>query len=344
MSKSSRLYLFHGSDTRSSLDALHRWERVFLEKYSVVSRYVIDADELNLDGVRREVARQAQSISLFPDPILLVIKRLGSHEKTKAIGATMRTILNDIQSSCGDDVTVVLWEDKLLGESSGIRAWFSEQEEARLAKATVYLVPAAHNVAEVVQRYVKAVERTIDKDALSWFTDQYRQREKALRLLEKLRSTEVLARDDRAWWMYNTLDQAVVLSEQNITKEVIRACAEHVESVSVFEIVNALKEERWSEVRKLFVHWARGQEEGAYYGFWSLLRIQFRKLAEVRHSREYAQYGLRLLAELEIISKNSQIPSEILTEMLFIRLRRFEGVQLSIIEPRTLWLSTLPLS
>jgi len=345
MPKAPQFYLFHGADTRSSLESLHRWEKVFLEKYGMATKCVVDADELSVDAVKREIAGRTQSISLFPEPLLIIIKRLSVHEKTKAQATVTRGILTEAADKIGADVTVLLWEDKLLAAASGILQWFNEQVEVKRAKVSGFDVPSIQSLGGVAQKYVAAAGKSLDPEAASWLQAQYRQREKAARLAEKLRSTEVLTRDDRAWWVFHVLDQAVLLTQGSvIERELLQKCAEQVDSVSVFEIINALREERWKEVRVLYVAWARGQEEGAYFGFWSLLRIHFRKLQEDRRQEQFAQYGLQLLAELEVISKNSQVPNEILTELFFQRLSQYTGDPLPIVAPRRLWLSTLPLS
>ena len=341
MASAPRLYLFHGADTHGSLEALHRWEAAFLQKYGIATRFSIEADESSLEEVNRIIAQQGEGISLFPEPKLILIKRLSAHEKGKAGSVRIQAILKEIGYMAGSLHTVVVWEDRLLSNKSGIFNWFTEQSEAGKEKITLFNPPSDRELPSRIQKYVTAAEGTIEPDAIRWLGDQYRQQEKVQRIAAKLRSMEPLPQDRRIWWLYGVLDQAILLGNRRITLGVVQACNEVVEGISVFEVINACKERQWVRAHELFARWQVDQDDTGYFGLWSLLRLALRG-SGLSHSATEA-YGLRLLAEVEIAAKNTTIPYDVLTETLLLRLREGKS-DCPLIEPRTLWLSTLPLS
>jgi hypothetical protein len=337
MPKPPRAYLFHGSDSQASLEALHRWEAVFLQKYGIASRYLVEADEMPLDQVKREIALKAEGQTLFPEPKLIVVKRLASHEKGK--GVAFGPFLDFVRSRVSeDDCTIVFWEDRLLPERSGIRVWFAEAELTHTAKVNTYIAPDRQGLSQVATAYAKQVGSVgIEKDALVWIAGQYAQLEKGARLAERLKATEVLSRDIRGWWLKQVIEQAALLAPgMPITLSNLRIVAGETRSVSVFELINAVRDGRGGEVRALLREWAKEQDDAGYFGLWSLLRIHYRKLADPRDSSSIRP--LRLLGELEIISKNAALPYEVLTDAFFLAL---ETGSWHIVRPKALWWSSL---
>jgi hypothetical protein len=335
-----RVYLFHGTDSRASSLALRRWESLFREKYGETTRYLISVDELNPDQLARSLGEVVDGVSLFPEPKLIIIKRVTNNEKGKVtpFSKVLTAFLDSRIKKMGGEITLAIWEEKQLVENSILLTWFTKHVESKLASATLYSVPHWREVRTVAQKYLAAHEFTLSNEGERWLVARYQEQEKHARLAKRLKSTDLLLEDERSWWLYQLLDSAMLRATTSQVRQadLEAGATDLVEGVSVFEIVNAITTDGWKQARRLLRLWESAlTDDSNYFGLYALLRMHF--------GRRNQAYEMLLMAELEVIVKNYTLPHAWLVDLLVSRLeeRAKTKKEESLLPARTLWLAQL---
>jgi DNA polymerase III delta subunit len=249
-------------------------------------------------------------------------------------------VLSELLKSIDETITLAIWEEKRLGERHPLVQWFTEHEVRGLAKIHTHQAPSNETVVAASERYLHDAGMRLHPSARTWIREQLLWLEKAARSAKRLKSADELAQDERSWWLYHTLDAAILQAEGNEVgiPELEMGVGEQFLPVSVFECVNALVSGRYDEARKLLHSWQRASDEGAFYGLYALLRRQF---GDRRNT-----FALRLLADIELITKNTQLSHAWLMDMFILRMQQAatEGIHRPIVRPKRLWQGQLPRS
>lgn len=342
MAKQPRIYLFHGNDSRASSRALSVWDKRFQEKFGTATRHIFNADELNPDQVEKRVRESLSVRGMFPEPTLLIIKRITSNDRSGGSPMSQKVIavLTDMLRTIDETMTVAIWEDKHLVDRHVLMQWFLEHEARFTTKIHVHHAPSTETGVQIAEGYLRESEMRLLPPAKTWIREQLQWLEKSARGAKRLKSTEQLAQDERSWWLYHTLDAAMLQSQNGEVgvRELEMGTGERYIPISVFECVNALVSGKYDEARRLLNGWQRSSDEAAFYGLYALLRRQY---GDRRNA-----FALRLLADIEIISKNTQVSHRWLMDMFILRMQQAttEGLYLPIIQPRRLWQAQLPRS
>ena len=137
-----RLHFFYGTDNRASLAEVHRWVQLFHQKYGQTTHYTIEADELTPEEVVRQLSQNMIGQSLFPEPKLVLLKRLATYEAKRTSGLKLVTeYLSQKLADQGEEITIVLWEERDLAPTKPLLTTAKEWEKKGLAKLQQFQVP-----------------------------------------------------------------------------------------------------------------------------------------------------------------------------------------------------------
>ncbi len=326
-----RLYLFHGNDTRTSSLELQRWLEVFTAKYGETTQYMLHADELSHDELLQKLRQVLETQSLFPEPKFIVLKRL----TTSATPAKVKEVLAIVGgqlSGFNELVTLVFWEDRLVGSAHPLNVWFEEHVAKKQAEVKVSRVPQGN---ALVASVIKRSGSILDDQAIRWLEQYAKTLEREQRIEGKLRATEDIASDRRVWTLQSLVESAsLIAAAGTVRREQLEKVAGVVaEAVSPFEIINAVQSHNWQRAQLLTRQWEK-EDEAAYFGLVALLRNHFR-----REGSRQSGYALELLAEIEILSKNVSLRQAWLLDVFFERCRVFQGEHVPLMSAKRLWLS-----
>jgi DNA polymerase III delta subunit len=323
-----RLYLFHGNDSHASRADLKRWLQAFVTKYGETTQYILHADEYSLEELQQKLSQALATVSLFPEPKFIVVKRLTTTHTAARVKDVLKLVGSHLPALT-DHVTLVFWEDKLVSTTHGMMIWFTEHVNASRAEVKAYKVVPGRSF---VTSLLKEANVTFTDDARYWLDQHIVRLEREQRIESKIRSTEELVSDRRAWVMRSLIETAKLLAGDAPIDQVHLEQAAGVvqDPVSPFEIVNALQAGKWEQARRLAKRWEQ-TDEGAYFGLIALLRNHFKKMQ--------AAYPLELLAEIEIMSKNVSARQAWLLDIFFTRCQFSATERKPLISPKRLWLS-----
>jgi hypothetical protein len=344
-----RLYLFCGSDSQASLAACATWVRLFQKKYGTLSLFAFEADEMAFDDLSAQLAKSLETQTLFASPKLIVVKRASHLDKgtgTKSAQHLME-ILKARAAFLDEEITVVFWEDKRLAETHPIIRAMQEWSLSGVAEVRMFQLPQG-DIRKLSQSYLRKQGYEIEEDAVRWLQNQYVQIEKEARLLQRLKGGEELKSDTRGWWLYGLLDGAILRSATHTVRLAdIRAGTEEIQApVSVFMVTQAIARLDWGSARGLARQLEQADsDDGTYFTLYAALRWQVANKPFVGGTR-MRTYALKLLGEIELVSKNTTIPHAWLLDLFLLRLKHGqEGEDFSeIFSPRLLWLAQLPRS
>jgi hypothetical protein len=327
----TRVYLFHGNDTRASLAEVSRWRRAFVAKYDGAGAVVIDSDEAEVRSILGRLQESLTTHNLFAEPRFTVLRRSAS--LTPAQQKELVAFLSTTMKGLVEGSVLVIWEDRLLKEAAPLLKWAQDKAEIK----EYQVVDARH----FVDRTVKTGRYLLTPDAQRWAVNWCRNVEKAQRVEGRLKATERIAADRRSWELPTLFDMAALLIPETRpidVKDLEQALTTAEQPVSPFEIINATQAEAWSKAIQLSQHFGEGDER-AYYGLAALLRMHFSRELNGRHP-DLAQYALQLLAEIELVSKNVAVHLPWLFDVFFQRCAQHKahGSQ-PLLSPRRLWLS-----
>ncbi|MBU6388949.1 hypothetical protein KGQ71_00335 [Patescibacteria group bacterium] len=339
---SPRLFLFCGTDSFASFQALRQWVALFTKKYGEATCYTVEADELTVSQLQERLTVALQGDTLFAQAKLILVKRLTAQEKgvARPLSTAFLEVLARQEKGISDLVTVVVWEERALEATHPLRRQFASWGKDGKAETRSFDLPGSREVAGYVQKQVKKADCTIAPDGLEWLTSQYRRIEAGERLRKRLKRDQVLADDDRGWWLYQAVEGGILRNENGmVTAAGLQAGLEAMEEpVGAFSIVEAVRNRQWPSAYALAAGFARqSSDESSYFGLWAALSWHFRSAAL---SSEFAGYGRRLLAEIELIVKNFPIPSAWLLTLLLYRLEHWEEKK-ELLSSRRLWLAQL---
>jgi hypothetical protein len=326
-----KIFLFHGNDTRASLAELGRWRGAFAQKYDGAGVAVIEADEGDSAAVRGQISSSLTTHSLFAEPRFTVVRRANSLKP--AAQKELVTTLSSALPGMVEGSVLVVWEDALLKDSSSLLKWAKERAEVK-----EFAVPDAR---VLVERAIKELGRSITPEARAWLIQWCKQQEKVQRVESRLKATERIAADRRVWELPSLLESAALMVAETRPVEVPQleqALTLNELPVSPFEIVNAVQAGGWEKAGELAKQFGARDEKG-YYGLATLLRMHFERELQGR-GKDMAWYGLQLLAEIELASKNVGVQPGWLFDLLFRRCAEYplHGSR-PLLSPRRLWLS-----
>lgn len=326
-----RLYLFHGNDSRTSGNELRRWLQAFATKYCTTTQYVLHADELEYELLHQQLQQALQTQSLFSEPRFILVKRLSSSHPAAKVKQALQMVGGELKA-LDDQVTVVFWEERLIPTNHGLHSWFADHAERKQAEIKSYRVASGRALVNTLQ---DGFEGQIDQAALEWLDNHARRLERSQRIEAKLRAGDEIASDWRIWVLQNLLHSATLLADDGAVTvaQLEQAAGVVVEPVSPFEVVNAVEAGEWQRARKLIRGWDQG-DEGAYFGLVALFRRALQ-----RNGNDRSQQALKLLAEIEVISKNVTLRQAWLIDLFLSRCQQYRGSYEPLMAPRRLWLS-----
>lgn len=344
--KAPRVALFYGTDSRASLAEVRRWVGVFHQKYGNVTHYSLSADELGIDQTLKGIQQAVAGQSLFPEPKLVVVKRLSALDPKK--GKVLQPLLKWLDGQIEQldvQITVVLWEDRDLPESHALLEKAGQWKEAGLLSLKRFQVPDNRNISGYINQYLEGTNTSVTPEGLRWLQEQYRFLDREARLRLRLRQNDQRLEDERSWWLAGVLEGALTCSQGAvITLEDIQAGHAALESpVGVFEISEAVGNMRWQEAAELLQRFSsQGADDSAYFGLYAALAWQIQR-GQSRFSQEVRAAAMELLAEIEVVSKVFPLTHAWLAELFVIRLRqRVESKEyLNLVDRRVMWLASL---
>ncbi|MCC2631787.1 MAG: hypothetical protein K0S20_486 [Patescibacteria group bacterium] len=338
-----RLFLFYGTDSRSSGQAVRKWESLFIAKYGDATRHILDADNLSQNDLAKTLRELVEGQSLFPTPKLILVKRLSSTDRAPGFKTSKTFVLamNEIISYLDESVTIAVWEDRSFAATHPLLKAFEEWEKQGIASTKRFQAPLESQVVSVASKYVAAQGGSLDKSGAAWLQSAYGNLGKRARLEKRLKTGQDLLEDERPWWLYQLLDNALIRTNgQAITEAVFRAdFPEAITAVGVFDIVTAISNGRFQSAHELLEE-VDPTDDSIFFSLIAALRWQFGK-SPSRTIR--SGYALSLLAEMELIIKNFPIPFKWLLSLFIKRLEQHSrsGEELPILNARKLWLAHL---
>jgi len=346
MAASPRIAVFYGTDSQMSLAEVGRWASVFQKKYGQTTRYIFAAEELGAEKLLKELDQTFAGQTLFAEPKLIIVKRLCSLDPKKGKGvAPIIAWLQAHLAQFDETVTMVFWEDRDLPADHAFLTAAKELEQSGLARLKRYQVPEAREVVSYVKRYVEAADLSIEPEALRWLQDQYRFLDRQVRLQRRLRATDQRQEDERGWWLANLLEGALVRAEDGVVR-VTDLEAGHqalAQPVGVFEISEALGKFAWVEASRLLERFiAQNPDDSEYFGLYAALGWQVQR-GQTRLSTEQRAYVMKLLAEIEVLSKTTTLEHAWLLELFLVRVydQVKTGSWQSLLDWRKAWLAGL---
>ena len=333
----SRVFLFQGNDALASRRSLQKWESLFIEKHSDMSHHRIYLDEMAFADAKIRIEQALTEQSLFQSAILCVIYRPTSQEKgrTGVFSQVLLDLITPLLKGDASDVTVLIWEGKRLADNHILRQWFTDHETRGLARAYEFTVPPHRELLSEAQAYVTDQGYLMTQSATRLLDSALVTFEKEQRSSERLKARDLPVHDMRRWWLWNVLDTVMLATKDTLIKEdVLQTCLGEVHAViTPFEIANACDNRQWKQASKLLSNWENKGDEGQYFMLMAILRQRF--AMRVPHTE--AQYAMRLLAEMELLSKNGILPISSLFTLFFIRLEQAQ-FQEALIPPKVAWL------
>lgn len=344
-----RLHIFYGSDSRASLAEVRRWTGLFHKKYGETTRFVLDADDMPVDQVRQELERQLLGQTLFAQPKLILVRRLAVADPKK--GKALVPLLAWLEGQTGlldESVTLMFWEERDLPADHALA--LKAEEWARAGKAAVrrYAIPGPRELAAVVRTHLEAAGKSIDREAMVWLAEQYQFLDRRVRLQQRLRSDQSRLDDERGWWLFNLLEGASLRSAGSIltVDDLRHGHAALGQPVGAFDIAASLASLRWADLRRQITAFAAAEsDDSAYFGLYAALAWQAQR-GSARLQGSLRAHALRLLGEIEVVSKSAGLGHAWLLERFVTSLQRLqeEGAAESLLDLRKLWLAALPRS
>jgi hypothetical protein len=337
---SQRVYLFHGSDSLASSNAVRQWEVAFKQKHGELLLHRLHADELDPREFLERLQNLTQAQGLFSESTLVIVKRATKREKGSS-GEYTNALKQVLSKKLPDYLTVVVWEETLLSDSHALLKWFKEQVEASRAVVKTFVFSSLPVIMRVVEAKLQEAGLSLEKEAHQSIHQQLQALEKKQRLAKQLKTQDVLAQDERGWWIAQLTERLILTSSGRVNQQTLLEVMETmVKPVSLFEVVNAITSRQYKRARELLSLWERDDEEDAQY--FRLIHLLRREAKRSVGSSLYSRYLLKLLAEFEILAKNGFLTPQVGIDLVCIKLATASKDQLSpIIAERKLWLASL---
>lgn len=346
MKSSPRIYLFHGSDSLASFKNLRKWIQLFMEKHPDGRVGILEVDELELNDLVGRISENIEVNTLFPSPKLLVIKRFLSRDKGKSLVYSKKLVevLSGYLPGLDDDTTILLWEERNIAVTHHFYKFISGLEASEKAKVYHFSVPDKNGVWRYAQEYLMASGYKMSLECRSWLTEQYGNLEQKQRQEAGLRYGDELKFDQRSWWLKQLLDGSIIYAKNHeiLLKELQDLSVEINPQIQIFNVIKEIELRRWGAARALYNKLCEGGEEGELFAYFGALRWFFNNQLKSRgNGRGMAEYGQRLMGEIELISKNGLVPNEILIDLVINCLENYDlsGQEKSLLDMRKVWLS-----
>lgn len=335
-----RIYLFHGNDSFRSGRMLQHWRQRFEEKYGLVERIMLEADELSANELQQALHQALIAQGLFGGERLVVIKRLTTQEKGLA-RALSKTVLAELESAINylDGTTIVLWEAKQLGAEHSLVKQFQTWERASKAKIILFTVPTTSRLSQVVESYMADLGTSLEPAAFQLLSQQYDYLGRLRRLVLRLKADEIVVEDDRSWWLAQILESAASRADNGvITASILQDIHRTLLApLGIFTIVEAWLAGATEKVQPYLAQLRLEGEEDRYLQLLAALRWQINRQMQQANTTRLQ----RLLGEVELIQKNFSIEMGLLLELAYLRWMNPRDDNYSIISSRKLWLAHL---
>jgi len=345
MASAIRLHLFYGNDSYTSLQALRRWTALFDTKYGTTTRHILEVDELSVAQLQTALSRILSTNSLFPEPVLLILKRISS--LSAAQSRECMQILTKQVTNMADSTTILVWEDQGLPPTHAVLTQFEEWAAGGRAKLHLSMMPAERDLIRVAQRLLEPLGCSLDPDGARWLREQYRFQDQQVRLASRKKAADILLEDTRSWWLPRILEGAALRSLEGVVTATQLAEGQRslAQPVSAFEIAQACTNRQWEVLRERLYVFGQGADTSSFFGLLGALRWQLQRGSSTL-SPSLQAYAMRILNELELILKNFPLEAPWLFDVFVFRLQEadWSGARAEIIPARTLWLCQLPRS
>ena len=346
MKTSPRIYLFHGSDSLGSFSHLGKWIDLFLKKHPEGRVGTIEFSEVELNDLVVKISEHIEVNTLFPAPKLLVIKRFCSRDKGRVLTYSKKLVelLETFLPSLDEDTTILLWEERNIPANHHFMKYLLNLEAQEKAVIKHFLLPDRARVWRYAQDYLSENGCRFAPECRAWFMEQYFNLEQKQRQEAGLRYNEELVIDLRSWWLRQMLDGSIIYARnpEISLKELQDLSIEISPQVQIFDMIREIEQKRWDKARLAYLKISEDSQESDYFGYFGALRWFYNnQLKSRRIDQEFAEYGLRLMGEIELFSKNSLIPKEFLIDQLIGCLEEYEltGKERSLVDLRKVWLT-----
>jgi hypothetical protein len=289
-------------------------------------------------------------MALFPEPVLLVVKRLSAQDgssRTFASSKEFMKLMIQLWEHTPTTTSVLLWEDRFLPDTHPLMDQFNRWGDLGVAKVHSSMMPQERDLTRLANKILEPFGATLDQSGATWLREQYRFQEQAVRLASRKKATDILVEDERSWWLPQILEGAALRSlDSCITaKQLEEGQRSMAQPVSVFEISQACTGKQWSVLREKLYDFSTTAEAGDFFGLLGALKWQLQR-GNSSLSPSLQSYAMRLLNEVELILKNAPLEGSWLFDLFVDRLEQFgrSSDRVSLIPPRTLWLAQLPRS
>lgn len=330
-------FLFFGNDTFQSAGAVSAWESLFVDKYGDTTRHVITPDQNDPAAFLESVAAALSLQPLFGEQVLVIIRRPTLFEKGKSQAFSKGLVeLLKAQQEQKSLATAVVWVDRDLPPTHPLRSWFAKAGAEQGVKLYHHQAPSNRVMIEQAMAQYETAGYELDGKAAIYLDSLLQAVSKNQRVQERLRATEQPSVDERRWWLRNCLENATLAAEgMTITEDVLARVADSIgASHSPFEFTNALERADFAAARRIAQSWEKQGSERDFFALYSVLGRFYKPSTPMER-----QYLPELLAEVELISKNTQLPLAAVTDVFLARLRDAKAGRQPkpIIEPKKLW-------
>lgn len=332
-------HLFYGSDSRKSLQELMRWTALYEAKHGSAAKYVIDGNEADLQQTRQKMQQYLQGASLFAEPQLVIIKRLSLPRKLVAAQTkALEQLVGDLEH-IPEGMTILIWEEYDLPPTHPILRGFEHFQATATGKGHRFTIPDERSLGAAVQTVLSPYGLELSVDALHWLKEQYR----ILGLLQIPGRGKPAMAEERGWWLANLLEGAALRAQTSqIDLTALRAEQnEQLAPASPFAFTKAVAAGDFNEAHRQAGLFMQVADESAYFGLWGALQWQLDQPG-VRLPCAVLVHAKRLLGEIEINAKRGELLPAWLLHQYLVRLATSSNR--SLIEPRILWLSSLPIT
>lgn len=336
------LYLFHGNNNLASFRKMSDWCNQYKEKYTDAGLCVLDATDFNSEkDLAQNFTHALVNNSLFSSRKLLVVKRVCQVQKKGAYN-WYKSILEELVKVEDDGSTVVVfWDEITLNNKNPLLKYLQERESSNQAKIYEFMAPQSNKIKAYIQSNLKMNGGgTIEDAALSYLVSSYHQYGQYLTQKNQLKSVDDLVKDERLWWLESVLESSRLLSESpEINLNTVKMAVGQLETaISPFDLAKQIQFKNKMAVKEGIRLVESQFEDDEYFGLWAAWRWYF--------TRNYSNYALQLLGEIELFVKNGLLEPLDATVRFVDCMMQNESIreQKSLLDLRKAWLANLPKS
>lgn len=330
-------FLFYGNDTAASAQAVAAWSRKFEEKYGDATRHVVTPDSGEIHSFELALHDVLAAQSLFADQALIIVRRPTSFEKGRSQPFS-KLLAELVRKPLADGRTLVVWVDQDLAATHPLLKAFQKAEADGYARSYRHQTPDSRTL---VKQAVAALEGyRVDMDAELYLVSLLDAVAKEQRVRERLKGAEQPLRDERRWWLVNNLETAALAAEKGlITKELLEVVTDKISAAyGPFELVNALEREDYRLARQMIKSWEQAGRSDEFFALFSVLQRFYHP-----RNRQEGEVLAALLAEIELIIKNTGLPLPALADLFLMKFAHIRKGRpyTPLVNPKRLWQALL---